>query len=220
VSNLEFPLWAEDFNALGQIEGIKGLDTGPYACIHPGASVPERRWPLEVFTATARFLGKRGMQVVVTGTDSERCLAEALARSSGVSAVNVAGRTSLGALAALISRARVLVCNDTSVAHLSEALRVPSVVLSTGNNPDRWGPLDRCRHRVLCPAGGFDGDQVIGQLEELLHVPETTRAQPGSDPSDRTVRRSSARLMAHGKEEEMAAAEAAMVCRENSGELP
>ena len=58
-------------------------------------------------------------------------------------ALDLAGRTTLGTLAAILERARMLVCNDTGVSHLADALSVPSVVISTGDNPERWAPVDR-----------------------------------------------------------------------------
>ena len=73
-----------------------------------------------------------------------------------------------GPLAALLSAARLLVCNDTGVSHLADALRVPSVVISTGDNPDRWAPADRRRHRVLCRDSGVGPDEAIAEAEDLL----------------------------------------------------
>src|SRR5690606_8272716 len=42
---LEFPLTADDENAL-RASGIGGeLEPGAYFCLHPGARDPQRRWP-------------------------------------------------------------------------------------------------------------------------------------------------------------------------------
>src|SRR5262249_36847155 len=76
--------------------------------------------------------------------------------------------TTLGSLAALLAGARLLVCNDTGVSHLAAALKVPSVVLSTGNNPERWAPANVRRHRVLCDDKGVDPAEVICQAADLL----------------------------------------------------
>ena len=89
--------------------------------------------------------------------------------------IDLAGRTPLGTLAALLSDARLLVCNDTGVSHLADALSVPSVVISTGNNPERWAPIDQHLHRVLCRDSGVSADEVIAACFDLL-ADESCRA--------------------------------------------
>jgi ADP-heptose:LPS heptosyltransferase len=91
------------------------------------------------------------LQVVVTGTRDEAEIAAALAREAVRPVVNLAGRTTLGALAVLLSQARLVVSNDTGVSHLAAALRVPSAVIFIASDPRRWAPQDRRLHR---PVGG------------------------------------------------------------------
>jgi ADP-heptose:LPS heptosyltransferase len=79
-------------------------------------------------------------------------------------AVNLAGRTNLGAMAAMLSRAHLLVTNDTGVSHLAAALRVPSVVVFLASNPNRWAPLDRRLHRVVGRDGLQPDDVAPGQV--------------------------------------------------------
>jgi ADP-heptose:LPS heptosyltransferase len=162
--HLEFPLQPADHAALNEI-----FDVGrPFAAVHPGASVPERRWPPERFAAAADALADRGLGVVLTGTASERDLTAAVARAMRAPAVDLAGKTALGATAALIAAARVLVCNDTGVSHVAAAVRTPSVVVSTGDNPARWAPIDAQRHRVLCRPDGVPTADVLAELTDLL----------------------------------------------------
>jgi ADP-heptose:LPS heptosyltransferase len=144
------------------------VEPGRYVCIHPGASVPERRWPVEQFAVVAGAFAARGLRVVLTGTAPEAGLTEQVARTATVDCVDLAGRTDLGVLAALLSEARLLVCNDTGVSHLAAALRTPSVVLSTGENPMRWAPADGRRHRVLGGGRAIRPAEVMAQAEELL----------------------------------------------------
>jgi ADP-heptose:LPS heptosyltransferase len=147
--NLEFPLDHTDWQDLSTLEEVRRLRPGEYICVHPGASVPERCWPPERFAAVADTLAAGGLQVVLTGTVRETVLTRTVAQAMKQRPIDLAGRTSLGALGALLSQTRLLVCNDTGVSHLAAALRVPSVVIFSRSDPDRWAPLDRERHRVL-----------------------------------------------------------------------
>jgi ADP-heptose:LPS heptosyltransferase len=172
--HLEFPLDHADWQALHAIEGTRGLDQADYVCVHPGASVPERCWPAERFAAVARALARDGVRIVVTGSAGEADLTHRVAELAGVPCLDLAGRTGLGVLGALLSRSRLLVCNDTGVAHIAAALHVPSAIVSTGNNPERWAPLDRERHRVLCSPDGVTPEDVLEQAGTLLR-PSVTR---------------------------------------------
>jgi ADP-heptose:LPS heptosyltransferase len=64
-------------------------------------------------------------------------------------AVDLAGRTSLWTLGALVERARLVVCNDTGISHVAAALGTESVVVSSGADVARWAPLDHARHALL-----------------------------------------------------------------------
>lgn len=142
---LTFPLGAADEAERRAL----GAASGEYACVHPGARWPSRRWPAERFAAVADALSARGLRVVLTGARSERALTAEVARRMRATAFDAAGRTSLGGLAALLRRARLLVCNDTGVSHLAAALRTRSVVVASGSDVRRWAPADAARHRVI-----------------------------------------------------------------------
>jgi ADP-heptose:LPS heptosyltransferase len=87
--------------------------------------------------------------VVLTGTADEAGLVAALSSAIPYPVVNLAGRTTLWMLGALVENASQVVCNDTGLSHIAAALGTPSVVVSSGSDVERWGPLDRKRHRVL-----------------------------------------------------------------------
>ncbi len=173
---LEFPLTVADLEAAGRLRRRHGLD-GAYACIHVGSRDPSRRWPPRAFGQAARWLASQGMRVVFTGTQEETDLVEAAMRRTSLPAINLAGRTGLGELAGLLRSARLLLCNDTGVSHLAAALRVPSVVVFTGSDPDRWAPLDRRRHRAVAAAADNGHlapwsppcERVIAEVKALLH---------------------------------------------------
>jgi ADP-heptose:LPS heptosyltransferase len=178
--DLEFPLDRDDFRSLSSVGGVRDLVPGEHVCIHPGASVAQRRWPVSRFSAVARALHGRDLQVVLTGTAAEAALTRAVAQEAAVPCLDLAGRTDLGALGALLARSRLLVCNDTGVSHVAAGLRTPSVVISTGDNPARWAPIDGHRHRVLCRESGVDAEEVVAEAYDLL---ETVRANAHEAPA-------------------------------------
>jgi len=149
---LEFPLNPSDFV---QAEAMCEAEHWSYACIHPGASVAERRWPEARFAAVADALAARGLRIVLTGTSAEAPLTQSVAAHMAAPAQDLAGKTNLGSAAALLARARILVCNDTGVSHLAAAVRTPSLIISTGDNPARWSPVDTAIHCVLSHPRGL-----------------------------------------------------------------
>ena len=160
-SALEFPVLGED--------RVHDLPR-PYACLHPGARDPRRRWPPASFAAVADVLATQGLHVVLTGSACERDLTHAVARAMSAPAIELSGQTTLGCLAAVIEGASVVVTNDTAASHLADALVRPSVVVFLASDPGRWAPLDGELHRALVRP---EVDQVLGAARDLLAKPHT-----------------------------------------------
>jgi len=137
------------------------LPPAGFAVVHPGASTSARRWSVAGFATVARWLLDRGLAVVATGTDDERDVVDELRRRVPAVA-DLCGRTGVNDLAGVLAAARLVVSNDTGVAHLAAAVRAPSVVTFLGDDLGRWAPLDSVRHRVV----------------PLAHLPE---GEPGGD---------------------------------------
>jgi len=152
-TQLEIPLTQEDKRECDALIERYDLDTGRLVLVHAGAQLPSRRWPAERFAQVAAALASDGWQVALTGSTGEAAITAGIAASiaaiRGVDAVDLAGKTSLGALAALVGRARLTVCNDTGLSHVAAAMRTRSVVIASGSDTRRWAPLDHERHRVL-----------------------------------------------------------------------
>lgn len=163
-AEMEFPIAERDRQEGQALSKLYGLQR--YVCLHAGASVPSRCWSSDRFAAIAEHLAQKGWQVVLTGSCAERGLTEAIARLINAPTINLAGRTSLGTLATVLENCRLLVCNDTGISHLGAALKVPSVVIFSGSDPQRWSPLDRQRHRSILPPASVS--TVLEQVEALL----------------------------------------------------
>ena len=135
--------------------------------IHPGATDPRRRWPARNFGEVAAACAADGGRVLVVGTRDEQELAAAVVEAaSSPRVVSLAGELELGALAALLAAASVLVGNDSGPRHLAQALGTPTVGLYWAGNLINAGPLGRSRHRVHlswlthCPECGADVTQI------------------------------------------------------------
>jgi ADP-heptose:LPS heptosyltransferase len=131
---LEWPLTADDEHGAARL----GLRRGTYAVLHPGATSPSRLWPAERFAEVADGLSRAGLEVVVGGVPSEAATTGAVVAACRGPVRDVTGRTSLGAYAALLRDAAVVVANDTGTAHLSAAVGGRVVTLFLSGDPRRW----------------------------------------------------------------------------------
>lgn len=123
-----------------------------YAVVHPGARLASRRWTAQGFAAVADRLAQAGLAVVLTGCEAERPLVDAVAARIGHGFTDLCGRTDIWELGALLASASVVVCNDTLVSLMADALGTCSVVLSCGS-AGRAAPMDSTRQRVFVHDG-------------------------------------------------------------------
>lgn len=136
----------------------------PYVLMHPGASAASRRYPPAAFAAAADLLQAAGRRVVLCAGRDELALLAELRAAMRTPVIAVAPPPDVGALAALVEGAEVLVCNNSAPAHLACAVGTPVVDLYALTNPQH-GPwqaparvLNRdlpCRHclQSTCPEG-------------------------------------------------------------------
>ncbi len=112
-----------------------------WLALNPGAEYgPAKRWPAERFIATAKEIQRRtGCRWLVLGGKGDVELAIAIAAQLAGS-VNLAGRTSLRELCAVLKLSRVLLTNDTGPMHVGAALGTPVVALFGSTSPELTGP--------------------------------------------------------------------------------
>lgn len=132
----------------------------PLVVLQPGASHVHKRWHPERFAAVGDAFADRGAQVAVNGGPDEARLTQQVCRAMRAPAIDLAGRLSVGGLAALLARARLLVSNDTGPAHLARAVGTPTVTVFWVGNARSFGPLSTRWHRIAtswrmnCPLCG------------------------------------------------------------------
>jgi len=118
----------------------------PLVAIHPSASCVSKRWMPERFAQVAdRLATEQGVRVcLVAGADDTQHAAQ-VEMAMRQPALNFAGRLSVGELAALLRRCRLLISNDSGPVHVAAAVGTPVVDIfgrnQRGLSPLRWGPL-------------------------------------------------------------------------------
>jgi ADP-heptose:LPS heptosyltransferase len=177
--DIDFPLGDEDRRELRGLDEADELRPDHYVCVHPGARGAFRRWPPERFASVADALADDGLRIVLTGSKAESGLTRSVREAMRAPALDLAGRTSLGSLGALLHDARLLLCNDTGLSHLAAALRVPSVVVFHQlSECEGWPPLDRVRHRVVCGISGIFPDMVLAQARDVFRTVRPRETPP------------------------------------------
>lgn len=171
--HLEFPLTPQDREELHLSGVAKGIGSRRYACIHPGARDRGKCWAPQRFAEVADRLAEEfGLEIVLTGSASEHDLASAVASHMRTPAVNAASPISIGAMAALMDDASILISNDTGVSHIAAGLGLRSVVVFSKADITRWAPADSQRHRCLWDPRGQHVGTVLQHARELLSQPQ------------------------------------------------
>lgn len=120
-------------------------------CLNPGSGWPSRKWPSGRFAEAANEIAKRfDMDVMLCGSPRERELTERIESEIKVRAHNVAGKTTICGLAALLRKCALFITNDTGSMHLAAVFGVPTVaVFGPGDCARYWPPGDPSKIRVV-----------------------------------------------------------------------
>ena len=146
-SPIEFPLHltdadrAEARHLLNQWDVAGGSNL---LAVAPAARWETKVWPPERFAEAMRAIQHQDdAQVVLLGGPAESEICRRIASLCTPPPLNLAGRTNLRTLAAIIERADTTLCLDSGVMHLAVALDRPLVCLVGPTNPRRTGPYNR-----------------------------------------------------------------------------
>jgi ADP-heptose:LPS heptosyltransferase len=129
-SGLDFPLRDADRESADRL--CAPLRGQRFAIVHAGGQWPSPRGPVERSAAAADALARDGLAIVLTGSAAETGLTRAVAAAMRAPALDLAGRTTLWSLGALVEWAARVVCDDRGIAHVAAALGTPSVACAPG----------------------------------------------------------------------------------------
>ena len=123
---------------------------GKKVALNVGASTPYKQWPLAHWAEVARYLCAQGMSVVLVGGPSEVDQVREVEQAAGPSErlVNLAGRTDLRQLAAVLARCDLVISGDTGPMHIAGAVGTPVVAIFGPTHPSRTGPYGLKNHVI------------------------------------------------------------------------
>lgn len=138
-----------EHDAVSRLLAAHGVATHePLVALAPGSVWATKRWPsfdaLAALLAQSPILAQGRIVVLGAGTDAPLAAAigEAVLAAGGARVVDATGQLSLLGSAALLSRCRVLVTNDSAPLHLASAMNTPTVALFGPTVPALgFGPL-------------------------------------------------------------------------------
>lgn len=140
----------------------------PWMAVHVSARWPTKRWPLSSFGAVLDQLNQAGLgPTVLIGSSEDRRDVDQLRALTNGSFIDLTGLVPLGCLPALLSKAGVLITNDSGPMHVAAALGVPVVAMFGPTSAARTGPYGS-GHHVL--AGSVPCSPCFSRV--CRHVPE------------------------------------------------
>ena len=93
---------------------------------------------------------------------------------SSVDAYNLAGKTSLGELPAVLKKSSLLIGIDSAAVHIAAAVGIPTITIFGPSSPVSWAPRGK-KHRIIqkdmpcvpCRQKGCNNSEVSRCLNEL-----------------------------------------------------
>jgi len=127
----EFPLSDLDIKHAGALLDEHGVANQKKVCIHIGArrlKIEGKMWSLNRFSALAGKLVAQGYIPLLIGVESELKMAQSLC-ARVPTCRNLVGHTSIGEMAALISKANGFIGHDSGPFHIAVAVGTPCVAI-------------------------------------------------------------------------------------------
>ncbi|MEH8026478.1 glycosyltransferase family 9 protein [Gallibacterium anatis] len=134
----QFPIAEQNYRYVRQfIDSTKKT-----VVISPCSSKKEKDWLLDRYAQLADIATEAGAQVIISGSPSEYEMSSAaeICRLCRLPVVNLAGKTSLQQLVALLAQADLVISPDSGPAHMATMVGAKVLGLYAYHNPQRTGP--------------------------------------------------------------------------------
>ncbi|MDD5477243.1 MAG: lipopolysaccharide heptosyltransferase II [Candidatus Omnitrophica bacterium] len=163
----------------------KLTDYAKLIAVAPGSRSQIKCWDKQNFSQLCSRLLKENYGIVLVGDKVDQPVCSYIHNScSGV--VDLCAKTTLGQLAVLLKKAKLLVSNDSAVMHLASYLNVPVVAIFGPTNETKYAPWSensvvvkkdifcrpcekaQCRFGTLACMACIKPDEVFSQVKSVL----------------------------------------------------
>ena len=132
----KIPLDSQDYNLADNTIG-----TNTFYVMNPFSSKRERDWVLDRYVQVATQIhAQTNFILVLTGSKADWKKCEELKNKIPGSVMNMAGKTSLRQLAAILDRAKFVISPDTGPLHIASSMNTPVIGLYSASPSETTGP--------------------------------------------------------------------------------
>jgi len=148
----------------------------PVLALCPGAEYGEaKRWPAAYFAEVATAMIKQGWQVVLFGSAKDQVITQVIqAQVDSECCADLAGKTSIEEVIALLALADRVVSNDSGLMHVAAAVDTPVVAIYGSSDPTYTPPLSDNAQIIslgLECSPCFKRECPLGHLDCLTKIP-------------------------------------------------
>lgn len=166
---------------VGSIIKEFGIKDGNYILLQLSAANGEKTpkiWPGKHFRQLiTMFIDRGGTVLIAVGESGEKMISDYILGPFENKVLNLVGKTSLSDMALLIKNSRGMVCHDSGLMHMGNALEVPLIAIGAGDY-DKNKPLAATSHVIKLdlpcyPCLGING--YWSELEAVEKCPDQMR---------------------------------------------
>jgi len=184
-----------------QQEGVSS-DAIIIACHVSSHNGYAKRWPVPYWaTLIDRLIREEHVSVVLTGAPNDQPLIEQVLQRTQEHPLNLAGKTSLPQLAALLQRANMMITGDSGPMHIAVAVGTPLIAIHGPTDPALSGPVSPtatvlrsdiwcspcyqakgsadCRFHTTQCMKNVTPNQVFAVVQEKLHAAKGEQSDQG-----------------------------------------
>ncbi len=143
----ELVLPADSHTLTEKLLFAESLEPNRFLAIHPGSGSPRKNWSSEKFAELVGLARRNGLGVLILEGEADQDPVRRLFMSTN-EILPVLKDLDLTTVAALLTRSRAYIGNDSGITHLAAALKIPTYALFGPTDPVVWAPRG-CRVHVL-----------------------------------------------------------------------